>query len=57
VNFKGLKTPEYINPVKATALFLEIDKNDAQSSSGFAKLKQIINRIVTECIKLDLVTK
>ena len=53
---KGLKTLGYTNPTMASALFLDIDQDDAKSASGYSKLKDIIDRLVSECLKRGLAT-
>ena len=56
IAFKGLKTSDYINPTRASALYAEIDEEFARSES-YANIKKVIHRIVEESLKRGLVSK
>ena len=56
IAFKGLKTPDYINPSAAQAIFAEIDSSK-NNKEGFDSLRKIVHRLIDECLSRDLLKK
>lgn len=56
ISFKGLKTSQFMNPSRASALFLEIDEKTKRTSS-YQTLRKIINSIIQAALQRNLVTK
>lgn len=56
IAFKGLKTPAYLNPASAQALFAEIDSSKNNKDS-YDSLRKIVHRLVEECLERGLLTK
>jgi hypothetical protein len=51
-----LKTSDYINPTRASALYAQIDQEFVTSQS-YANIKMVVHRIVEESLKRGLVSK
>ena len=56
LEFSGLRTNDFINPSQASALYLDIAQQ-AQKSASYFTLRKIIDRIVSECLARNLVSK
>lgn len=56
ISFRGLKTSQFMNPSRATAMYLEIDDKTKRTSS-YQTLKKIINLVIEAALSRDLVSK
>ena len=56
IAFKGLRTSDYINPSRASALYAEIDE-EFLKTKGYENIKKVVHRIVEESLKRGLVSK